>query len=285
MASLFQRLETAKKIEEKPSRNRKRALAPEGLIAPLLEDHLLCWAMQLSPADVHSALLDLDSFRKSNYAKSTAAPSAASPTPALACPHCNGGHQLIDEREGCILCSDCGAITSGAINIRPEYQSPPDVTCSRETGQNNIPGVSRIVLLKDAEQRALSEDNSDLFWEDLEHWNVYCNLSMDSLKEAQRMLLLWKEGSHTLPCRLAAVLLESLVMPCLPKEEEVRDAIRRGSALPRPPDVEPPLMFFCDTCGTGMHTAKDARFHCRVAGVYAPGRKKRQIMGVAATHT
>ena len=173
-----------------------------------------------------------------------------------------------------MVCSECGAITSSAINVLPEYQAPVEVL-SNATGQ--IPGVSRVVILKDAEQRALSEGTSERYWEDLEHWNAYCNLSMDSLHEAQRMLTLWKDGSHSSHCRLAAVLLEPLVMPCVPNEEEVRDALRRGNALPRPSEIEPPLRFTCEECGAKVHTAKDARFHCRASGVYAPGGKRRRV--------
>ena len=231
---------------------------------PLLENNTLCRAMGLTETEVLAALLDLDRFRKKNSMRGADVENSIIPP---TCPHCKEGYEVVDIREGHMVCSECGAVTSGAMNVQPEYQQPPEMsTCT----SSDIPGVPKYLLLKDA-----PIDHSKHHWDDLEHWNAYANLSQDALQGSQRILTRWKEGCHTIQCRLAAVLLEPLIIPCIPNEEDVRWALRKGTDLPQPRDPIPSVRFFCEQCGTGTHTAKDARFHCRTGGAYGASKRRR----------
>lgn len=249
MASLAERLKRA----SAPPAVSAPLLVPLDLLRDVLVEHPLVAHLGLAVDETHAALLGLHAWTPAQASTAPARP------PARACSHCDQvGTERLDAREGHRVCTACGAVLSGPLNVVREYDAPPrdDVFYDKPT---RLQGVSRAVV------EATSVPRPRSYRADLEHWNQFTHAGHDTLTDADRTLQTWTEGGHRYEARLAAVLLRPVLQHHYPNPNGLRARLQRGEALPVIHDPEPPARFACPTCDARRHTAKDARFHCRTS--------------------
>ena len=99
-------------------------------------------------------------------------------------------------------------------------------------------------------------------WEELEHWNQFTNLSVDTLADTDRIVKQWDEGGHSSNAKVAAALLHHGLRDKFPSESKVRNAVLRGEAIPVVTTTVPEAKFACSQCGARCYTHKEARYHC-----------------------
>lgn len=259
------------KAKAAPVPTTSSAIVPLDLITDVLGIHPVVGHLS-NVEKVHTALLALHSYyeTRSGAGNDVVHSSEDTKDKRRVCEVCKKGHEILDPHEGCLLCDQCGAVfTLRPINITPEYMSPVEEEDIRRRGKT-VPGVPSWMLRHDIDG---STKRGVSLMDDLEHWNHFTNHSVDTLEFMKGTLLAWSDGGHTHGARLAAVLLYPLVRKQMVDANDVRKRIRRGDALHVMDDFVPEEKFPCGTCGVRFHTAKDARFHCRVGF----GKKKRRL--------
>ena len=272
MVSLKERLGVRlKRDRAQSSVSNRRAdtsvLLPFDVTRDYLESHALVRAMCLDAKDVFTALLNIEHVERSHESTRTTAPTTAfvnavtAPPPRRCCIECASYDVTTNAREGHDVCESCGLVqTRMTINIVPEYTGP---TTDEERARrdpfrigHNIP---RWLVVKNAAPLKKKAESVS-YLNELEHWNIYVNLSYQDLRACNALLCAWGSGGFPRTIRIAAALLRSQVH--IPREGELRTLIRDGARMNVVKDPVPAPAFKCSKCGMQTHTFKDARFHC-----------------------
>ena len=235
-------------------------LLPLSMVYTYLSEHSGLRACQTSAEEVHGAILRLHALCVPKLPPEDAPLLPRRPT----CSECNIGYEVIDAREGCIVCQHCGLITRGGINVTPEYQAQPEVHNARKR-KRGIPGVPSW-LLKKSQAMDPADKTYSSYWDELQHWNAYFHMTEDELKEADRLLRWWKAtGGDTREARMMAVLIYIRMRDVMPNEADVRNQLRCHRPLEAVDCGPPKPTFGCHSCGSMHHCAKGARFCCRTS--------------------
>lgn len=197
-------------------------------VRPLLEAHPLVAETGVDLRRVHAALVRLKT------SESLAAPEPGRTARVPDCVVCYKGFVLLDAREGNRVCDRCGAVAASGVNVEPEYDAVVHSSAPHAPPWN----------------AAAPE---------LMHWNHFVGLSASQLETAAAQL---RALSHE---RDLATVVAVLLHPTLavPKEDALRDAVRRRVAIEEVDVATEPPRFACAACGALCHDGKSARFHCR----------------------
>ena len=233
-------------------------ILPYDCVREYLEAHPLVHALAVSPREVHAALVHLEERCTERSEEEEILPRGERP-PSGGCAEC-GGYLLLDEHEGQHVCALCGVVpTRGTINVTPEYRAPaPEPTRKRPRTVPGVPWWMLAGMRADAATTALRRAR-----EDLEQYNLYAGHAPADLEDCARVFVTWSGAAHRRDARLVACLLHPLVRAQFLRAADVRASLRQGRALATIVDPTPAPRFPCGTCGTALHSMRDARFHCR----------------------
>lgn len=253
---LLQRVRRAAEERSAPTGGDGKPLLPLDHVLDLLEGHPLVVYLGVDVQDVHRALVAL---HKADGGGGGPEPSThtlddRTATSRGRCPHCDEGHEMLDAREGCRVCDSCGAVLSHSVNVVREWVDRAPGRLDDEQRASAVRGVSAHLV------RRLATDDvkSSSYRADLEHWNQFTHLTTDELDHADATLARWTAPPVGREVRIAAVLLRPrIVLPT-----DVRTRLSRGEAIGVMEDPTPVPHFTCATCGSRVHTRKEARRHC-----------------------
>lgn len=236
-------------------------LLPLSMVEQYLSQHPGLCISRTPTEDVHGAIVRLHAFCVSTVRPDVDTPL---PPPQPTCPECKIGYQVIDAREGCVVCKRCGLVSRSGINVVAEYQAPPEVRNTRKR-KHGVPGVPAWLLKKSQAVNPADRMYSN-YWEELQSWNAYFNLPADDLKEADDMLRSWKAtGGDTREARMVAVLIYIRMRHHMPNEDEVRKQLRCHQLLEAVDCGPPEPTYECQACGSKHHCKKGARFCCKTS--------------------
>ena len=279
-------------------------MLPYDLARDYLTNHPAVIASSADPRDVHDFLLRLHKHSMAPIAPSSSRMPASDPfaneegmiqhrsgvdaCATSTCRICGVGREVVDAREGVLVCEECGAVLTNSINIEREWIDRVDETTMRGR-PSHIPGVPR-ALLERMRAPTVSDpkDWRSKWWDALEHWNAYVNLSTDALTSMDRMLRGWTDGGNpdSAACVVAA-LLYPIIRDHIQSTKDIRRNLsQRSKAFVRTHyqrvqplqvivDPTPKPQFACEGCDQKFHTRKEARFHCRTTTGFQPLKRKR----------
>lgn len=250
---------------------------PYDALRPTLLDHPLCHVMSVDIERVHAAVVSAMRWTQRRR-RAAGGDDVASTTTARArskCTECGVGHELVDSKEGSCVCSHCGIVTLSNMNIEPEFVKP--IVADR-AAPRGIPGVSDQVRVRTTDGESRSEKRANRLWWEMENWNAYAHLGEDDLRSAHRTLMDWNPTEFSEEVSMCCALLLPLLESHVPDETSVRDALKSGKPLPVVRELVPEARFPCAKCGVKVHSAKDARLHCKLS-IYAVPQcnKKRRL--------
>ena len=152
-----------------------------------------------------------------------------------------------------------------SINVEPEFVRPAE--CGMQKGAHVSIPAWLASAGRDPEVRAEADHHRRRkeWLAQLEHWNQFTHHTPDTLENMCEELSQFDAYGHGSNARLAACMLHPLLAPSYPSTSDVRACLRTGASLTEVRVAEPALRFQCLKCGISVHTAKDARFHCRHA--------------------
>lgn len=241
-------------------------LLPLATVDEVLQSHDLLRYMRLEAETVHRAIMHLHQSLCVDTGSDAPPPSLGPAAPN--CPHCRKGYLVLDSHEGWHVCGSCGTVADrGNVNVTREYDPPPDVSRCKKRARVGVPGVDNYIVRRNAAPTSHGHERSNV-WHELQHWNQFVRLNEDQLVAADARFRDWRGNGASREVRIASVLLFPLVLRVLPDESSMREAIRRGRALPTVADFVPAPEYVCSGCGRPCHTRKEARFHCR-SGIYS----------------
>lgn len=179
------------------------------------------------------------------------------------CVECGVGVTTLDARNGNYVCSHCGLCSRQQVNVEPEYQAPPEVSCRGKRRRGPV-GVPTWMVEKNRSVDQCDRRHSS-YWDEIESFNqAFCHMGIDDLEEVDHLLRAWKAtGGDTREARMVAALLYVRMRDLLPTEHDIRKQLRCHHPLERVDCGPPPPEFACETCDRKHHTKKGARF-CRV---------------------
>lgn len=253
MSSLLKRVRDAEKSVQGAADNVQ--LLPFSLMEGYLKTNPLVLASGMDPRDVHSSLVRLHTFfRSSGFADEAVEESVPL---ARRCEFCDEGFHELNAKEGIVSCSNCGACMMERLNIVPEY-------VSRERDKNKKRPSDKVPMWMMELMRSKVDTDHTSYWNELQEWNAYCNLSTDELMGADRLLQMWRaNGGDTRDSRMIASLLYMRIKDRIPSSEEVRDGLRKKQL--RDVDCAPPKPSFgCSSCEEKHHSMKAARWCCKL---------------------
>ena len=244
-----------RKAREEVQEVTSRHLLPLASVQEVLQEHPLMSAFRLSINDVHSAILALHEI--------------IPPTPEAACHtrtrtpdciECGLGYLTLDAKEGNRVCNHCGAVDNlRTLNVVPEFRAPPP-SPTKKAGKG-IRGVPEWMI------KQLSTNQSpsfSRFWDDLQDFNHLVSLPWDDLWRLDEVMKTLTRGGFSYEVRLVAGLLYHRVKPHFSDEAAIRRCVAKSIPIPVVAQLHPAPEFPCPTCGEKFHTAKTARWHCRL---------------------
>jgi len=231
-------------------------IIPYDCVREYLQSHSLVKTFNISIRDLHSAIIYVERHLQTSCSSSNNKPSGAVPT----CSECSSGHMEIDHHNGCMVCSNCGLVsTRGSINIEREWDSA--VPIPRGKRPRGIPGVPKWMynqLMHDP-RRAYMSETMDY----LQHLNAYMGFTQDMLECVHTTFLSWTDNGYCRNVKMAACMMHVVLKTQFLDENHVREKVRKRSHLPSVQDPCPQPTFACPKCGSMHHSKKEARFHCR----------------------
>lgn len=270
-------------------------MLPYSCIHDVLAAHPFVARFGMSAREVYNALVHLDA------ALHRRAPATAVDETRVAgareedgatvrrCGECAVGHLLVDEHNGCEVCSECGLVQSRAsINICPEFIKRNDGGGRPHRGGRVNPATTIPFWIVRRAYASTDEVQQAAYMDDLEHMNAYVHVAPDELTRCEQTLRRWDAGHFARDVRIAAALLHVVLRDRFMTEADMRRRMRTlvqysgtetvdratGSMVPtwsfgseRLPEVRDVVAaaptFACARCGALEHTQKGARYHCR----------------------
>lgn len=257
MSSLSNRLRKAKVSLPWSPPATLTPILPLASVQDLLESHSLVRAFRFNIKDVHAAILSL-------HEQIAAIPTVADKeTPVVApnCRECHKGYLLLNAREAMMVCSNCGMVDNHrSFNVEPEYQTPPSPTRGRK--RKGVKGVPNWMLQQHSVPSHAKPHSR--FWDDLQSFNHYVSLPEDDIIGLDNILKTWTTGGFSYELRLVSALLYPRVRRHFTNEGTIRACVAKATPIPIVHQLAPEPRFPCPHCQTKCHTAKSARYHCRL---------------------
>ena len=239
-------------------------MIPYDCIRDFLEEHRMIKQFQIPTRDVHSALLYVERNLKSPDAEEPISSPTLNKKRSYDCTECHAGFFLLDARNGCYVCSNCGVVPhNGSVNVEREWFDgvTEDQLAPRHKRTKYIPGVSKWMVDKLSSNPRMAYERSTR--SEMEHMNGYMNLPSDTLHAAHRNFMRWTENGYIRDVKLAACMFHAILCSQFLSDVEVRRMVRQRKSIPQVEDPAPKPTFPC-RCGTLHHSKKEARFHsCR----------------------